>query len=319
MNYYKSRKQNHLKKTMAELSRSTFTIKISVEDAPAKDIIFSHQSFIGTAAIEKSTVVRESINRRQQDLLKATNLDDLLDSMRSSGQMFPAIGVKRPDGLIEVLDGSRRRKALLMTDGTFKVWVTNSPLKISEAQYIAKTANQQKKISEFELGHYYQSLMQSGCCADQKAVALQEGVATSKVSRCIKASAINPILLDCFDDHNLLSVRDLYRLIQLEKKRLALDLSPEQVLAAMKQKIAGCEDSEEQKNQVLSAFDKVLQASKVTPPKPITQHKKLFHASKDKHVTLSSAGDKHVITLSRIEKDKVDAIVRVVASILEPS
>jgi len=51
-------------------------------------------------------------NERDQELLTEDSLDDLIPSFLLTGQQNPAFG-RRVDGLIEVADGSRRRKAAI--------------------------------------------------------------------------------------------------------------------------------------------------------------------------------------------------------------
>ena len=61
-------------------------------------------------------------NERDQELLTEDALDDLIPSFMLSGQQTPAFG-RRVEGVIEIADGSRRRKAAILTSSDYRVLV----------------------------------------------------------------------------------------------------------------------------------------------------------------------------------------------------
>tara|TARA_B100001094_G_scaffold214971_1_gene209032 strand:- start:212 stop:1168 length:957 start_codon:yes stop_codon:yes gene_type:complete len=315
-NYYKSKKQNHLKRTLSKMAQPGFKISVPTGDQGAQEVSFVQRTFEGATEIEQCTFVREQVNRRQQHLLKASNLTDIMQTIEAHGQMFPAIGVEQQDGRIEILDGSRRRQALILTEGAFKVWITQVPLSIEQATYIAKTANQTKRISEFELGVYFKSLIEQGICVDQKQVAERENLSKSKVSRCVLASEISPDLLDFFPDHNALSVRDIQRLIKVNKNRVAHHLSVQALLASCVSLTNIDQDSEEVKEQVLKQFEyAVKQPSIVQKVQPLKQ--KLYQASKDKFIEVARTEQRSVVTFSRIEQSKMEQVLKAIQDIVK--
>ncbi|EOY6000384.1 ParB N-terminal domain-containing protein, partial [Salmonella enterica subsp. enterica serovar Infantis] len=64
-------------------------------------------------SVESTTSVWSG-NERDQDLLTEDSLDDLIPSFLLTGQQTPAFG-RRMAGVVEVADGSRRRKAAILT------------------------------------------------------------------------------------------------------------------------------------------------------------------------------------------------------------
>ncbi len=61
-------------------------------------------------------------NERDQDLLNETSLADLVPSFLTSGQQNPAFA-RKTAGIIEVADGSRRRKTAIITGCDYRVIV----------------------------------------------------------------------------------------------------------------------------------------------------------------------------------------------------
>ncbi|EEQ99939.1 hypothetical protein Pmar_PMAR002516 [Perkinsus marinus ATCC 50983] len=61
-------------------------------------------------------------NERDQELLTEDALDDLIPSFLLTGQQTPAFG-RRVSGVIEIADGSRRRKAAALTESDYRVLV----------------------------------------------------------------------------------------------------------------------------------------------------------------------------------------------------
>ncbi len=63
-------------------------------------------------------------NERDQELLTEDALDDLIPSFLLTGQQTPAFG-RRVSDVIEIADGSRRRKAAILTKVIIAFWLVN--------------------------------------------------------------------------------------------------------------------------------------------------------------------------------------------------
>ncbi len=61
-------------------------------------------------------------NERDQELLTEDALDDLIPSFLLTGQQTPAFG-RRVSDIIEIADGSRRRKAAILTESDYRILV----------------------------------------------------------------------------------------------------------------------------------------------------------------------------------------------------
>lgn len=132
--------------------------------------------------IERKTRVAE-VNARNQKGLTPFALRDILPSIRKNGMTFPAIGQLMPDGVIEILEGSRRRATCIQTQQPYYVNVTDSPLITYEvARYLSSIGNAYRNLTQYEQGQRYVQMMTStGCSAAE--VARQEGISKMKVSQ----------------------------------------------------------------------------------------------------------------------------------------
>ncbi len=80
-----------------------------------RDVKFTLEVLRGDS-VEKTSRVWSG-NERDQELLTEDSLDDLIPSFLLTGQQTPAFG-RRVSGVIEIADGSRRRKAAALTEST---------------------------------------------------------------------------------------------------------------------------------------------------------------------------------------------------------
>ncbi len=85
-----------------------------------RDVKFTLEVLRGDS-VEKTSRVWSG-NERDQELLTEDSLDDLIPSFLLTGQQTPAFG-RRVSGVIEIADGSRRRKAAALTESDYRVLV----------------------------------------------------------------------------------------------------------------------------------------------------------------------------------------------------
>ena len=85
-----------------------------------RDVKFTLEVLRGDS-VEKTSRVWSG-NERDQELLTEDALDDLIPSFLLTGQQTPAFG-RRVSGVIEIADGSRRRKAAALTESDYRVLV----------------------------------------------------------------------------------------------------------------------------------------------------------------------------------------------------
>lgn len=173
---------------------------------------------------EQTTVFAE--NAREQSFLNEYALSDVLVTLRERGQQYPAVGRKREDGKIEVLDGSRRRMSCILAGKEFLVYVGEN-ISSEHAKFLSDVANAHKPLSLFEKGKEMQAKLESGEAEDQKALAKMFQCSEALVSGALKAADLPLELLQAYPN-----VADLGRptIVKLHKQFNSLNQEMQQQL-----------------------------------------------------------------------------------------
>lgn len=173
---------------------------------------------IPAESIEEQTVVFAD-NAREQSFLNEHALSDVLVTLRERGQQYPAVGRKREDGKIEVLDGSRRRMSCLLAEKEFLIYVGEN-ISAEHAKFLSDVANAHKPLSLYEKGKEMLAKLESGEAADQKALAKMFQCSEALVSGALKAADLPLELLQAYPN-----VADLGRptIVKLHKQFNGLD------------------------------------------------------------------------------------------------
>lgn len=161
---------------------------------------------------EQTVVFAE--NAREQSFLNEHALSDVLVTLRERGQQYPAVGRKREDGKIEVLDGSRRRMSCILAEKEFLVYVGEN-ISGEHAKFLSDVANAHKPLSLFEKGKEMLAKLESGEAEDQKALAKMFQCSEALVSGALKAADLPLELLQAYPN-----VADLGRptIVKLHKQ-----------------------------------------------------------------------------------------------------
>ncbi|MEH0689277.1 ParB/RepB/Spo0J family partition protein [Vibrio cholerae] len=167
--------------------------------------------------VEAQTVVFAD-NAREQSFLNEHALSDVLVTLRERGQQYPAVGRKREDGKIEVLDGSRRRMSCILSNKEFLIYVADD-INTQHAKFLSDVANAHKPLSLYEKGKEMQAKLASGEAEDQKALAKMFQCSEALVSGALKAADLPLELLQAYPN-----VADLGRptIVKLHKQFNAL-------------------------------------------------------------------------------------------------
>lgn len=150
---------------------------------------------IAADKIEEMTYVNTATNGREQAALTAVAVSDISRTLHLH-QFFPAIGCKRADGRIEILDGSRRRAAAIFIQTSLTVLVTEDQISADDARQLAKDIQTAREHNLREIGMHLLSLRESGM--NQKEIAESQGLSEAKVTRAIQAASVPAILLTLF-------------------------------------------------------------------------------------------------------------------------
>lgn len=159
--------------------------------------------------VERKTLVWGE-NERLQELLTETTLEDLIPSFETSGQQNPAFG-REVNGLVEIADGSRRRKTAIITGKDYRVLVGD--LDEEQMAALSQVGNVYRPTSAYERGRRYQRLLDTKYNGNVSALAEAEKVDRNIVNRCTNTAKLPVDVLRIFDNPNELSARagnDLY-------------------------------------------------------------------------------------------------------------
>ncbi|USP15862.1 ParB/RepB/Spo0J family partition protein [Vibrio gazogenes] len=183
-----------------------------------KDLVTFELQRIPADRIATQTTVFER-NAREQSFLNEHALSDILSTLQDRGQQYPAVGRRSTDGMIEVLDGSRRRMACLLAKQDFLVYVA-AGINEDHAKFLSDVANAHKPLSLYEKGKEMQAKLDSGEADDQKALAKMFQCSEALVSGALKAAALPLELLQAYPN-----VVELGRptIVKLHKQYSVLD------------------------------------------------------------------------------------------------
>ncbi|WP_165313350.1 ParB/RepB/Spo0J family partition protein [Vibrio ziniensis] len=151
---------------------------------------------IPAAEVEAKTKIFAA-NAREQSFLNEHALSDILTTLRERGQQYPAVGRRMADGMIEVLDGSRRRMSCILAEKEFLVYVADD-INAEHAKFLSDVANAHKPLSLYEKGKEMQAKLDSGEAEDQKALAKMFQCSEALVSGALKAAALPLELLQAY-------------------------------------------------------------------------------------------------------------------------
>lgn len=173
-------------------------------------------------------------NERDQELLTEDALDDLLPSFLLSGQQTPAFG-RRKGGFIEIADGSRRRKAAILTSSDYRVLVGD--LTDEQMMALSRLGNDYRPISAYERGKRYAHRLETVFNGNVSALAESENISRKIITRCINTAQLPKAVVALFTHPGELSARSgeaLYKAF-LGKEALLL----QHTLQLHEQKTAG--------------------------------------------------------------------------------
>ena len=208
-------KQNALSKRLAQrksavetqehkksLHPESSTRSITLSSGKVIQLIF--QSVEGKNNIESMTKVDDG-NIRDQELLSEGSLTDILSSIENI-QLYPAIGYES-QGIINIVDGSRRRKAAMIKNCRYTIEVTKTPLTKKEAEEIVHLSEQKKKLTYIEWGKFYQSKLDHKLYLNTKEMIEAEKISAGLMSLYLNSAQIPSSLLALFIDNSLISTQ----------------------------------------------------------------------------------------------------------------
>jgi len=194
----------------------TFTLKSGAKATFVRQLI-PHDD------IATRTSVDPGINGRDQNTLTPESLQEITRTITLQ-QFFPAIG--RVNGnQIEIMDGSRRRAACILSGASLEVLVTADELSLSDARQLAADIQTAKEHNLRELGLRFKLMNENGMSKTE--IARAEGISNAKVSRAFQAAAVPAEFIELFPVVSELTLQDYQLLLDVweEAKAEAVDVS----------------------------------------------------------------------------------------------
>lgn len=176
---------------------------------------------IPTLELKTKTSVDFSTNGRLQEALTPESLSDITRTIHLH-QFFPAIGYYLTDGTIEILDGSRRRAAAIISGVGLNILVTNEKLSLDDARLLATDIQTAKEHNLREIGLRLLMLRDSGM--NNKEIAIENNLSPSRVTRAIQAASVPSTMLLLFPDQAELTHPDYRLLLDIASKFKAKEL-----------------------------------------------------------------------------------------------
>ncbi|STB68507.1 Plasmid partition protein B [Citrobacter freundii] len=175
-----------------------------------RDVRFTLEA-ISADSVESTSCVWAG-NERDQELLTEDSLDDLIPSFLLTGQQNPAFG-RRVDGLVEIADGSRRRKAAILTDSDYRVLVGD--LDDEQMAALSRLGNDYRPTSAYERGKRYAYRLEHEFAGNITSLSDAESISRKIITRCINTSRLPKPVIALFNHPGELSARageSLYKL-----------------------------------------------------------------------------------------------------------
>lgn len=185
-----------LQSKLSSLSGNTITLPVC-----GRNVAFKLET-IPADKVEMATMVWLG-NERDQELLNESALADLIPSFLTSGQQNPAFA-RRTAGIIEVADGSRRRKTAIITGSDYRVLV--GELDDEQMQWLSQIGNDYRPTSAYERGKRYLRRLKE-FDGNVKALAEAEGIDRNIVNRCMNTAGLPKEILSIFKHPGELSAR----------------------------------------------------------------------------------------------------------------
>lgn len=295
----------------------TFTLKSGAKATFVRQLI-PHDD------IATRTSVDTGINGRDQSTLTPESLQEITRTITLQ-QFFPAIG--RVNGnQIEIMDGSRRRAACLLSGASLEVLVTADALSLSDARQLAADIQTAKEHNLRELGLRFKLMHENGMSKTE--IAKAEGISNAKVSRAFQAAAVPAAFIELFPVVSELTLQDYQLLLDIGEEAKAEAIEISELVDEIRQKLnddmalqnAGMD---EKKNVILNGFKTARrQLKKPVPASKTVTEKLATFSTANAYARRKINDEKRTIQyeFSRLPKEiaeQIDASIRQILSTLK--
>lgn len=284
-----------------------------------REVLFT-EVVIPAELVEKDTFVVQETNGRDQTALTPESLKDIIRTIKLQ-QFYPCIGVRRSDGIIEILDGSRRRASALLANVELKVLVTDTAITATEARNLAKDLQTAVEHNIREVGIRLQRLKDSGM--SQKNIALSEGISQAKVTRALQAANAPAGLIALFPVQSELTFTD-YKLLssayeQLQAKGISLSDLANNVSSEIESTVTDEQLAEDEvKNRIMKLITRESSSLTEEAPKDKTVTTNIWEFDdRNRFARKKVKGRVFSYEFNRVPKDLQDELDRMVFHVMK--
>ncbi|MXP50478.1 ParB/RepB/Spo0J family partition protein [Pantoea sp. Eser] len=271
--------------------------------------------------IEAKTYVDPKINGRDQSTLTAESLKEITRTITLQ-QFFPAIGRITTDR-IEIMDGSRRRAACILSGASLEVLVTADELSISDARQLAADIQTAREHNLRELGLRFMLMNEQGMSKSE--IAKAEGISNAKVSRAFQAASVPAEFIELFPVVAELTLQDYQLLLDVWEEAKAEAVEVDELVSQIQDKLTRDAvpaqiNADEKKSAILDCFKAARKQLKTPPAASRTVTEKLATFSTANTYARRKTNDqKRTVQyeFSRLPKDiteKIDASIKQILS-----
>lgn len=224
-----------------EGNSKTFTLKSGKQAKFVSTVVLSGD-------IESKTFVDPSVNGRDQTMLTPESVSDISRTIKLQ-QFFPAIG-REVNGLIEILDGTRRRAACIFNQTKFEILVTKDEISITDARQLATDIQTAREHSLRELGKRFEVMYDNGMTKEE--IARAENISPAKVTRAFQAAAVPDEIVAVFPVINDISLTDYQLLLQVAEDAKTKGVSIHELMEKVQKRVAEADGASLDKKKILA-------------------------------------------------------------------
>jgi len=288
----------------------TFTLKSGMKATFVRQLI-PHDD------IEAKTFVDPKINGRDQSTLTAESLKEITRTITLQ-QFFPAIGRLSADR-IEIMDGSRRRAACILSGASLEVLVTADELSISDARQLAADIQTAREHNLRELGLRFMLMNDQGMSKSD--IAKAEGISNAKVSRAFQAASVPAAFIELFPVVAELTLPDYQLLLDVWEEAKAEAVDASELTRQIQEKLSSETapekmNDDEKKSAILNHFRAARKQLKAPAPASKTVTEKLAtFSTANTYARRKTNDEKRTVQyeFSRLPKEiteKIDASIK---------
>lgn len=291
--------------------KQTFTL------SSGRKIVFVLKNIVAEN-VEKETFVNQDTNGRDQLSLTPESLKDITRTIGLQ-QFFPAIGVQNGDR-VEILDGSRRRAAAILSHASLNVLVTQANISVEEARQLANDIQTAKEHNIREIGLQLLKIKESGL--SQKEIAETRGLSQAKVTRALQAASVPEEYIALFPVPSELSYNDFKQLLSIHELLIEHGVDYIELVLGLEDQIVqlNTDDSipeDELKNKILLLIKQKATELAKLPKREKALTKLLWQFSdKDRFARKKNKGRMFSYEFNRLPKDLQDELDVAIESVL---